>query len=122
MTLKVDSIVGEDGTSPVTLTGQSAAKAWVNFNGTGTIAIRGSGLNISSLTDVGTGDYDVLFTSSMNDANYAASGNSGDDAAGAGAWDVQNLATGQLSIDSRNLSGTATDRENVMTVVMGDLA
>jgi hypothetical protein len=47
-------------------------RAWVNFNGTGTVAIRGSG-NVSSITDNGTGDYTVNFTTAMTDANYAAS-------------------------------------------------
>jgi hypothetical protein len=59
------------GTGPVTLTGQYAAKAWVNFNGTGTVAIRESG-NVSSITDNGTGDYTANFTTAMTDANYAA--------------------------------------------------
>jgi hypothetical protein len=47
-------------------------RAWVNFNGTGTVAIRGSG-NVSSITDNGTGDYTVNFTNAMPDANYAIS-------------------------------------------------
>lgn len=46
-----------------------AARAWVNFNGTGTVAIRASG-NVSSITDNGTGDYTVNFTNAMSDANY----------------------------------------------------
>ena len=46
-------------------------RAWVNFNGTGTVAIRGSG-NVSSISDNGTGDYTVNFTTAMPDANYAA--------------------------------------------------
>ena len=50
------------------------AKAWVNFNGTGTVAIRAS-FNVSSITDNGTGDYTVNFTTAMVDANYAWSGN-----------------------------------------------
>ena len=45
-------------------------RAWVNFNGTGTPAIRASG-NVSSLTDNGTGDYTVNLTTAMPDANYA---------------------------------------------------
>lgn len=53
-------------------TGQQACKAWVNFNGTGTVAIRGS-YNVSSITDNGTADYTVNFTNSMPDANYATS-------------------------------------------------
>lgn len=45
-------------------------RAFVNFNGTGTVAIRASG-NVSSITDNGTGDYTVNFTTAMPDANYA---------------------------------------------------
>lgn len=53
------------GTAPL-----YSARAWVNFNGTGTVAIRASG-NVSSITDNGTGDYTVNFTTAMPDANYA---------------------------------------------------
>ena len=59
-----------------------ACRAWVNFDGTGTVAIRASG-NVSSITDNGTGDYTVNFTTAMPDANYAMSG-SGEDTDGAG--------------------------------------
>lgn len=45
-------------------------KAWVNFNGTGTVAIRAS-YNVSSITDIGVGSYTVNFTTAMPDANYA---------------------------------------------------
>ena len=48
---------------------QGTAAAWVNFNGTGTVAIRAS-YNVSSITDNGTGDYTVNFTTAMPDANY----------------------------------------------------
>ena len=44
-------------------------RAWVNFNGTGTVAIRASG-NVSSITDNGVGLYTVNFTTAMPDANY----------------------------------------------------
>jgi len=47
-----------------------SARAWVNFNGTGTVAIRASG-NVSSITDNGTGDYTLNFTNAMPDANYS---------------------------------------------------
>lgn len=50
-----------------------ACRAWVNFNGTGTVAIRASG-NVSSITYNGTGDYTVNFTTAMPDANYSAVG------------------------------------------------
>ena len=46
-------------------------RAWVNFNGTGTLSIRGSA-NVSSVSDTGTGQYDVNFSTSMPDANYCA--------------------------------------------------
>jgi hypothetical protein len=46
-------------------------RAWVNFNGTGTVAIRASG-NVSSITDLNTGKYQVNFSTSMPDANYSA--------------------------------------------------
>ena len=56
------------GTAPLYM-----CRAWVNFNGTGTVAIRASG-NVSSITDNGTGDYTVNFTTAMPDANYSVSG------------------------------------------------
>lgn len=46
-------------------------RAWVNFNGTGTVAIRDS-FNVSSITDNGTGHYTIHLTNALNDANYAA--------------------------------------------------
>jgi hypothetical protein len=47
-----------------------ACRAWVNFNGTGTVAIRASG-NVSSITDFNTGNYRVNFSNAMPDGNYA---------------------------------------------------
>jgi hypothetical protein len=52
------------GTAPLYM-----CRAWVNFNGTGTVAILASG-NVTSITDNGTGDYTVNFTTAMSDANY----------------------------------------------------
>jgi hypothetical protein len=49
-------------------------RAWVNFNGTGTVAIRGSG-NVSSISDIGTGLYRINFATNMPDANFTAVGN-----------------------------------------------
>lgn len=68
--LKVTTISDLAGTGPVTLTKQSAAKAWVNFDGTGTAAIRDS-VNVASLTDNGTGDYGVNYTSNMSASDYS---------------------------------------------------
>lgn len=63
-TLKVDTIKDTSGVEVYT------AKAWVNFNGQGTVAIRAAG-NVSSITDNGTGDYTVNFTNAMTDADFA---------------------------------------------------
>lgn len=45
-------------------------RAWVNFNGTGTVAIRAS-FNVSSITDNGTGDYTINFTNAMTDTSFS---------------------------------------------------
>jgi hypothetical protein len=60
-------LVTISGTAPLYM-----CRAWVNFNGTGTVAIRASG-NVSSITDNGVGDYTVNFTTAMPDANYSVS-------------------------------------------------
>ena len=73
--LRADTITASDGTSPVTLTKQSAAKSWVNFNGTGTIAVRDS-LSVSGLLDNGAGEYTVNFSNAFGTVNYASTGNS----------------------------------------------
>jgi hypothetical protein len=59
------SLAEPTGTAPLYM-----CRAWVNFNGTGTVAIRASG-NVSSITDNGAGDYTVNFTTAMPDANYS---------------------------------------------------
>jgi hypothetical protein len=62
------------GTSPLAAPSGSApsytCRAWVNFDGTGTPAIREDG-NVSSITDHGTGSYTVNFTTAMPDTNYS---------------------------------------------------
>lgn len=73
-TASLDSaLVAPTATALTTASGSApsySARAWVNFNGTGTVAIRASG-NVSSITDNNTGDYTVNFTTAMSDANYA---------------------------------------------------
>ena len=66
-TAKFNTWLNPDGTQ------NYKCRAWVNFNGTGTVAIRASG-NVSSITDNGTGDYTVNFTTAMPDANYSFQG------------------------------------------------
>ena len=64
-TIDSASVSTVSGTAPLYF-----ARAWVNFNGTGTVAIRGSG-NVSSITDNGVGDYTVNFTTALSDINYS---------------------------------------------------
>lgn len=63
---RAKTALNASGTAPI-----YACRAWVNFNGTGTVAIRASG-NVSSIADNGTGDYTVNFSTAMPDANYSA--------------------------------------------------
>jgi hypothetical protein len=58
-----------------------SARAWVNFNGTGTVAIRASG-NVSSITDIGVGQYAINMTTAMSDANYSVSVSTSDASSG----------------------------------------
>jgi len=70
-TLKVDNLQTTGGV------GLYPARAWVNFNGTGTVAIRASG-NVSSITDHGTGQYGANFSTNLSDGNYSCAwGNMG---------------------------------------------
>lgn len=74
-TLRTDTISNSGGTKSVAVNTvvDGSAKAWVNFNGTGTVAIRAS-FNVSSITDNGTGDYTVNFATAIADANYCTVG------------------------------------------------
>jgi hypothetical protein len=81
--VKTTTIADELDTESTAVTNviNGSAKAWVNFNGTGTVAIRNS-FNVNSITDIGTGEYNINFINAMPDANYStvisvASGYSG---------------------------------------------
>lgn len=68
-----------DGTNSTSSTNciQGSAKAWVNFTGTGTVTINGS-FNVSSITDNGTGDYTINFTTAMPNTTYSIQISAGD--------------------------------------------
>jgi len=89
-------------------------RAWVNFNGTGAVAIRASG-NVTSITDNGTGDYTVNITTALTDANYSAVGSCGSGTAGNDDYNLTtnyNAAptTSAVRIGSQRAnSGVATD-------------
>jgi hypothetical protein len=83
-------------------------RAWVNFNGTGTVAIRASG-NVSGITDNGTGLFTINLTTAMPDANYCAtiSAGSGAGASGDGTAYRNNIAAGSFQVETFNGAGTA---------------
>ena len=73
-TIKTETLsTPSNATVPVDTEVNGTAKAWVNFNGTGTVAIRRA-FNVYSITDNGAGDYTANFTTAMADENYAAVG------------------------------------------------
>lgn len=70
-TLRVNTLQDVAGTGQPAMPG--AAKAWVNFNGTGTVAIRAA-FNVTSITDNGVGNYTANFTTALVDASYTFAG------------------------------------------------
>jgi len=95
------------GTAPI-----YPCRAWVNFNGTGTVAIRASG-NVSSITDNGTGDYTVNFTTAMSDANYSAVGA----VTGGKFLGMDTLLAGSVRMASRDVTNSPSDQSNVLVAV-----
>ena len=84
----VKTALNATGTAPI-----YACRAWVNFNGAGTVAIRASG-NVSSITDNGTGDYTVNFTTAMSDVNYNLTYS----------WEYQNVGNALEKYEDRTVS------------------
>lgn len=98
-----------------------ACRAWVNFNGTGTVAIRASG-NVSSITDNGTGDYTVNFTTAMPDTNYSVN-STGSGLISGTAYNISMAISDAISTTSvrvRNgiiVTGTNTAQDQAMVSV-----
>lgn len=96
-------------------------RAWVNFNGTGTVAIRGSA-NVSSITDNGVGDYTVNFTTSMVDENYSTVSMGGRNPDGSGgekvAWNyADRYSTSSVRIVVVKPDGSAFDQPSIFVAV-----
>jgi len=98
-------------------------RAWVNFNGTGTVAIRASG-NVSSIADYGTGDFGINFSTALVDSNYSIVGAS---IKGAGGPTGSNSAvvtmgegpsTTSTGVGVLNVDGTAVDRAYIYAAVI----
>ena len=75
-TVKANDLTNVTGGIPTVKGQKLIPTAWVNFNGTGTVAIRDSE-NVSSITDHASGDYTVTFATQMANANYASGGSAG---------------------------------------------
>ena len=125
--LNVDTIADKAGTGPVGLTKQSAAKAWINFDGTGTISIRDS-FSVSSIDDDGTGLYSYNLSNAMNNANYNCNSNAARTIATSGiatsnrsAASIPENASSVL-IGARSMGNAAVDCEQMHGNIHGDLA
>lgn len=92
---------------------------WVNFNGTGTVAISDS-FNTSSITDNGTGNYTINFTTALPNATYAGVGM---------AHDIGNItsvnyrtggtkSTGAFQVSSTVDGGILTDNSVMMVAIL----
>ena len=100
----------------------SLPKMWINFNGTGTIAIRDD-FNVSSITDNGTGDYSVSFTNAMSDTNYCTLGTSNySRTPGTGRLftGFRSNATGSVRVQLLGDGGQEFDSEDVCIAIFGD--
>lgn len=99
------------------LYGENIVKGWINFNGTGTIAIRNS-FNVSSIIDNGTGDYSVVWDQDFSSADYAAAGMSGSETNTF--INLAAIATTGLQINVSDDAGALTDTTQVHVIAIGD--
>ena len=111
-----------EGTATTNLQ-QGLAKCWVNFSGQGTIAARDSN-NLSSLTDDGTGLYDINFSNNMNNDDYAYSVNGGGGSTHALGNTVDDgLFTSFINVRfRRNDNNSSLDAQEAAVIINGDLA
>ena len=122
-TIRVDNFGPSAGGT--TYSARGIAKAWVNFNGTGTIAVRDSE-NVSSLTDNATGQYYANYTSNMANGNYSFPYYaSADNPSSIGAFSNQYMGgndaeTGRIGVSS--YSASFVDSDVVTITIHGDLA
>jgi len=120
--LRADTITGSDGSSPVTLTKQSAAKAWIYFVGNVNPPTTQDSYNFASITDSGTGNFELSFTSSMSAATYGGCCN-GDTWGGSTTFnDGSANTTSALSIGGWNNAAARQDQAVMTAMAMGDLA
>jgi hypothetical protein len=102
---RITTALNATGSAPI-----YACRAWVNFNGTGTVSIRASG-NVSSITDNGVGDYTINLATAMPDADYVVCGTQASSSATGYVIDNsvgRTRTTSAAQIATINSSGTAT--------------
>ena len=119
------TITSEGGSATMQLQ-QGVAKAWVNFDGTGTIASRDSH-NLSSLTDSGTGLYLINYSNDMGNDDYTVSGGARSPGSASGVINApsdaaSDLATGSIEVYAVDMGGTPADRNHIYVIIHGDLA
>ena len=117
--IRAGTISDAAGTGPITMTKQSPAKAWVNFNGVGTVAIRDS-FNVASITDVATGVQEVNYTNNFANVGYAACASS--TAGGATHFTTNVYTNSTVRTTTSGSSGNASDAGIVTVAANGDLA
>ena len=115
-----------DGGNVTQNTVQGLIKVWINFDGTGTPAARDS-FNVGSITDNGTGSYDIVFTNAMGNANYTTqcslnNGTTDVSAAHDYGWAIVDRTTADFRWDSENASNSQVDLGLLDALVLGDLA
>ena len=132
-TLKINTLTGVTTAGSIAVTGegnstttnlqQGLAKAWINLNGTSTIATRDT-FNVSSEDDDGTGLYSYNLTSAMGNSNYQCNSNAGTDGIGTSNRTASSIPenTSSVLIGCRNMSNSAVDVENMHGNINGDLA
>jgi len=125
-TIKVGTLLAADGsttTQPsIPALDKRMAKAWVNFNGTGTVAINDD-YNVSSITDNGTGDYSVNFETNMSNTSYAVTGST----IGSGGYYSTFTCGGSVSTSAtriyiQHINNSRYDNSRVSLIVMGGQA
>jgi hypothetical protein len=102
---------------------QSAAKAWVNFTGSGTVTIN-SDYNVTSITDNATGDYSINWDTDFSSIGYSIAGAASDDNTAASFLGLRTstpFAAGSAQVSSRSHDGTLRDAGIITVVAFGDL-
>ena len=121
--LRVNTLKDAAGANSVAMeyVAGGSAKAWVNFNGTGTIASRDS-FNVTSLDDNGTGNYDVNFTNAMGNADFSSQVTAGYSADTGRYGENLSYNASYANVGARNSGGSSVDNAGIAVTISGDLA